>query len=147
MNNRVWKKEKELITALLEDYPNYQSYIEQRKYELEHPISPIDENVGGGKAQFRNRNEVLHMLITIDEDFRLNELRRIHHCIRICLDEASDDVRKICEELYFKKYRDRKYHAISDLCDAHIVYTGKTKAYDEFNDFLKDVASELGLPR
>ena len=146
VKTKTWKKEKEYIIALLEDYPNYQTYCEQRKYELQHPATEPDDNVGGGKAQFKQENRVDHMLILTDEDKRLNELRRIHYAFRVCLDEAPEDVHIICEELYFKKQRDRKYHSITDLCNAQVIFTSKTAAYDEFNIFLKSCAEELGLP-
>lgn len=147
MNHQIWKKEKEYIIALLEDYPNYHKYVEMRKYELEHPISEIDDNIGGSKAQFKQNNAVDHMIITIEEDHRLNELRRIHYAIHVCLDNAPDEIYIICNELYFKKYYNRKYRSITDLCNANKIFVAKSKAYDEFDDFLKDCANELGLPR
>lgn len=146
MSTRIWKKERELITALLENYPHYQSYVEARKYELEHPVSEIDDNVGGGKAQFKEDNKVDHMIITLEEDHRLNELRRIHSCIRVCLDDAPEDVHTICKELYFKKQYNREYDSIPALCDAKKVFVAKSKAYDDFNNFLVDCANSLGLP-
>ena len=66
MNNKIWKKEKAYIASLLEDYPNYQEYVNKRIFELTHPVQEVDENVGGGKAQFKRNNVVDNMLITVE---------------------------------------------------------------------------------
>lgn len=145
LDNQIWRDEKKLIITLLENYPKYEGYMEMRKYELEHPVSAIDDNVGGGKAQFKQDDSVDRMIITTDEDYRLNALMRVHSAIRVCLDDAPEDVQIICQELYFKKYRNRTYHTIPDLCNSGRILTSKSAAYDEFNDFLKDCADSLGL--
>lgn len=145
-SNRVWRKEKELISALLEEYPNYEKYMEERMFELENPVGERDDNVGGGKAQNRYRNPVDHLLITMDEDHRLNELHRIHYALKGCIEETNDDCRLICKELYFKEPKLRVYGTIADLCHAGKLYMSKTKAYDEWDEFLHECARALDLP-
>lgn len=147
MNNRyIWRKEKALIVSLLEDYPKYPAYVEARKFELAHPITEIDENVGGGKAQFKQTNAVDNLLIRTDEDRQLKGLGDCHYAIQACYDEADEDVQTICYELYFKKYKDRKYHSISDLCNSGKLLLSKSAAYDKFDDFLYQIARQLKLP-
>lgn len=145
--DHIWRKEKAYIASLLEDYPNYQAYVDSRIYELEHPVGEIDENIGGGKAQFKEHNVVDNMLITIEEDHRLNELRREHYAIRACYDEADEDIQKICYELYFKKYNTRKYHTISDMCNGGALLLSQSAAYDKFDDFMHQLAMQLNLTR
>lgn len=147
MNSKyIWRKEKAYIASLLEDYPNYPTYIEGRKFRLAHPISEIDENVGGGKAQFKPYNAVDNMLIRIDDDRYLTSLGDVHNQIRVCYDDADEDVQTICYELYFKKYENRKYHTISDLCNSGKIPLSKSAAYDKFDDFLYQVAQQLKMP-
>ncbi|MCZ3947183.1 transcriptional regulator [Lactobacillus gasseri] len=133
------------IESLLEDYMNYYKHKAQREFELRHPFIPVDENVGGGKAQFKPNDSVDRMLITLDEDVRLNNLRREHFAIKVCYEEAPEYVQKIVNELYFKPPRNRKYLTIADLVVAHVIPVSKTKAYDAFNDFLENIAKDLKL--
>lgn len=133
------------IESLLEDYMKYNKYKAQREFELRHPFIPVDENVGGGKAQYKPNDSVDRMLITLDEDIRLNNLRREHFTIKACYEEAPEYVQQIVNELYFKAPRNRKYLNIADLVIAHVIPVSKTKAYDDFNDFLEDIAKELKL--
>lgn len=133
------------IESLLEDYMNYYKHKAQREFELRHPFIPVDENVGGGKAQYKPNDSVDRMLITLDEDVRLNNLRREHFAIKVCYEEAPEYVQKIVNELYFKSPRNRKYLTIADLVVAHVIPVSKTKAYDAFNDFLENIAKDLKL--
>jgi RinA family phage transcriptional activator len=133
------------IESLLEDYINYYKHKAQREFELRHPFIPVDENVGGGKAQYKPNDSVDRMLITLDEDVRLNNLRREHFAIKVCYEEAPEYVQKIVNELYFKPPRNRKYLTIADLVVAHVIPVSKTKAYDAFNDFLENIAKDLKL--
>lgn len=133
------------IELLLEDYMNYYKHKAQREFELRHPFIPVDENVGGGKAQFKPNDSVDRMLITLDEDVRLNNLRREHFAIKVCYEEAPEYVQQIVNELYFKPPRNRKYLTIADLVVAHVIPVSKTKAYDAFNDFLENIAKDLKL--
>ncbi|MCW8089586.1 transcriptional regulator [Lactobacillus jensenii] len=139
------KQTKGYIESLLEDYPKYYDYVKQREYELRHPYIPVDENVGGGKAQFKKNDVQDRILITIEEDRRLNNLRREHYAIKTCYDEASSEVRKIVDELYFKSPRLRKYHSIYDLCDFKVIKLSRPSAYNYWNKFLQEIADELGL--
>lgn len=133
------------IESLLEDYMNYYKHKAQREFELRHPFIPVDENVGGGKAQFKPNDSVDRMLITLDEDVRLNNLRREHFAIKVCYEEAPEYVQQIVNELYFKPPRNRKYLTIADLVVANVIPVSKTKAYDAFNDFLENIAKDLKL--
>lgn len=139
------KQTKGYIESLLEDYPNYDKYVMQREFELRHPYIEKDENVGGGKAQNKRNERIEMMLITIDEDKRLNNLRREHFAIKTCVDDANDIVQIIVKELYFKSPRMRTHHSILDLVNAQLIHISKSRAYILFDDFLEECAQELGL--
>lgn len=139
------KQTKAYIEGLLEDYPRYSVYKAQREFELRHPYQETDENVGGGKAQFKKNDAVDRMLITIDEDRRLNSLWREHFAIQVCYEEAPHDVQTIVNELFFSDPRMRKYRNIRDLSENNVISCSSATGYRLFNDFLKDVAVELGL--
>ena len=130
---------------MLVDYPNYEEHVERRNWELRHPVGEIDENVGGGKAQFKQNDVGDRMLIRIDEDDYLNALRREHYAIRVCYEDSDFDVQKICQELYFKKMRYRKYHTIADMCNGGALHISQTVAYDKFDDFMHELAQQLGM--
>lgn len=133
------------IESLLDDYPNYYEHRDKRRFELTHPVAQIDENVGGGRAQNKVANPILSMIITVDEDDRLNNLRKEHDTIRVCYEEANNIVKKICDELYFKKPALRKYHSIHDMCIDKQLNIAQAQAYRMFNDFCEQIAKELGL--
>lgn len=143
--NHIWKAEKAYIISLLVDYPDYEKHVERRNFELRHPIGEIDENVGGGRAQFKQNDTVDRMLIRIDEDNYLNALRHEHYIIRACFEDADEDVQKICQELYFKKSKNKKYQTIADMCNAGALLLSKTVAYDKFDEFMREIAKQLGL--
>ncbi|CCI81605.1 phage transcriptional regulator, RinA family [Lactobacillus hominis] len=139
------KQTKAYIEALLEDYPHYSMYKAQREFELRHPYQERDENVGGGKAQFKKNDAVDRMLITIDEDKRLNSLWREHFAIQVCFEEATEDVQKIVKYLFFTDAKVRKYYSIRELAEDNKLSCSSATAYREFNQFLEEVAIELGL--
>lgn len=139
------KETKRYIKSLLYDYGRYDDYVARRRWELQHPLQPVDENVGGGRAKNKVTNPILTMLITIDEDERLNNLSIQHETIRECYNEANSTVKTICNELYFKKKILRKYMSIEALSKARKINTSSSNAYRMFDEFLKKIASKLHL--
>ncbi|QNQ83778.1 transcriptional regulator [Lactobacillus sp. PV037] len=139
------KETKRYVKSLLYDYGRYDDYVARRRYQLQHPLQQIDENVGGGRAKNKFTNPVLTMLITIDEDERLNNLRIQHEAIRECYDEANVTVKTICEELYFKKKSLRRYGSIEALSRAHKINTSSSNAYRMLDEFLENIANTLHL--
>lgn len=133
------------LLELLEDYPYYEKFKEKRINELVNVIPAEDENVGGGKAQNNYRNPIDNLLITVEEDERLRIMARYHFTIKACYEEAPEYVQTICNQLYFKSPRLRKYRTINDLCNANVIYTSKSVAYDDFNMFLINIARQLRL--
>lgn len=130
------------IEEILTDYPNIDKHIHERELALRYPILPADENVGGGRAQNKIAEPVLNMMITIDTDRRLYNLKRNQKAIDDTLDEFGNDTYTIINELYFKKHPE---FTLNGLVQNHKVLVGKDKAYKLRNDFFESLARRLGL--
>ncbi|VDG31395.1 hypothetical protein [Lactobacillus plantarum subsp. plantarum] [Lactiplantibacillus mudanjiangensis] len=130
------------VEDILRDYPKIDKYIEEREQELRYPSMPGDDNVGGGKAQYKYGNQTLDTLITIDEDRRINALKRQRAVIDDCLDDVGEDTEIIVNELYFRK---RPRYTIDGLITNHLINVSHTKAFKLRNEFISDCAKGLGL--
>lgn len=130
------------VEDILRDYPKIDKYIENREQELRYPSTQGDDNVGGGKPQFKYTNQTLDTLITIDDDRRINALRRQREVIDDCLDDVGEDTEIIVNELYFRK---RPRYTLVGLVDNNLVGVGKARAYELRNAFVGECAKGLGL--
>nr|WP_282803979.1 transcriptional regulator [Secundilactobacillus kimchicus] len=130
------------VEDILRDYPKLDKYIEQREAELRYPTSQPDDNVGGGKSNYRDPDTLTRTLITIDEDKRLNSLKHQRDVIDNLLDESGPDTLTIIRELYFKKY---PRFTLRGLVEQHLVNVSRSTAYELRNRFISDCAKELGL--
>ena len=130
------------IEDILRDYPKIDDYIEEREQQLRYPTGQTDENIGGGRAQFKYNETVLDTLITIDEDRRINALKWQREIIDDCLDGVGRDTEIIIDELYFKKY---PRYTMVGLVENNKVKVNKTQAYELRNKFIENCAKGLGL--
>jgi len=130
------------VEDILIDYPKVDKYIELREQELRYPISASDDNVGGGKSNVMDNDGTLRMLITIDDDRRLNALKRQRDIISEMLEEYDKDTVTIIREIYFKK---RPEFTIDGLITNHLINTSHTTAFKLRKDFINDLAGKLGL--
>lgn len=130
------------IENILSDYPNIDKYIHERETALRYPVAPEDNNVGGGRAQNKRSQPELSMLITIDEDKRLNSLKRNQKAVDDALDDSGEDTVTIITELYFKKHPE---YTLNGLVQNNLISVGKNKAYDLRNSFFERIAKNLGL--
>ena len=126
----------------LREYPKLDSWIRQREEELRYPLSSDDENVGGGRAQFKETDVATQVLIAIDSDPELADLKNRKQTIERCLAEADEDTKIIIEQLYFKRYP--KFN-IMGLVNNNIVNCGRDKAYKLRNKFIEYLTNELNL--
>lgn len=129
------------IEDILRDYPKIDSYIEERETELRYPLKQLDENVGGGRSNEYSEHQT-NVLITIDQDRRLNSLKKERDVIDDCLDEAGKDTETIIKELYFKEHPDFTFDG---LIARQIVLVSRTKAFELRNSFIEQVAKGLGF--
>lgn len=130
------------VEDILRDYPKIDKYIEEREQELRYPSMPGDDNVGGGKAQYKYGNQTLDTLITIDEDRRINALKRQRAVIDDCLDDVGEDTEVIVSELYFRK---RQRYTIDGLIANHLLACSRANAFRMKAQFISDCAKKLGL--
>ena len=101
-----------------------------------------DVNVGGGLALNTLSDPVSNLVITINDDRRLQRLKLERQAIDDCLDEAGTITVDLIQKLYFDNYAKR---TIPELCDQHIVPVGTTRAYELRNEFLENLAQKLDI--
>ncbi len=130
------------IEDILRDYPKIDKYIEQREQELRYPMKSADDNVGGGKTSLEHDIGMLNTLITIDDDKRINALKRQRMIIDDCLDEAGKDTTVIINELYFKKHQQ---YTIDGLIANHLINVSRATAFRLKAQFISSCANSFGL--
>ena len=132
---------KKRIEEILQDYPNLEKYIRDRREELMFPTKSEDDNVGGGKSSKISKPQE-QMLITIDEDKQLKALEREQEAVAISLADSDADTNVIAEELYFKKHP--KYQ-MDGLIEDKLIYCGRTQAFQKKSKLIRRIAKEMGL--
>ena len=130
------------VEDILRDYPKIDKYIEEREQELRYPTATRDENVGGGKAQYKYPETTLNTIITIDDDRRINALKHQREVIDDCLDGAEHDTEVIINELYFKKHQQ---YTIDGLISSHCINVSRATAFRLKSRFISKCAKKLGL--
>ena len=130
------------VEDILRDYPKIDKYIEQREQELRYPVTPIDENVGGGREQNGFNDSTDRLIITLDEDKRINALKKQRQVIDDCLDEVGPDTQAIIDEQYFRKY---PRYTLTGMVENNMLSVGKSRAYKLKSLFIKKCAKGLGL--
>ncbi|AYG16516.1 transcriptional regulator [Latilactobacillus sakei] len=129
------------VEGILRDYPKIPSYIKQREQELMYPVQTPDENIGGGRASTITKPQE-QMIITLDEDRRLNALKRQRNLVDDTLDEFGNDTEVIINELYFKK---RQEYTIEGLIEQRKIFVGRSKAFELKTKFIENLGAKLGL--
>lgn len=129
------------IEGILRDYPNIPDYIKQREQELMYPVQTPDENIGGGRSSIIIKPQE-RMIITLDEDRRLNALKQQRKLIDDTLDEFGTDTEVIINELYFKK---RQEYTIEGLIEQRKIFVGRSKAFELRTKFIENLGAKLGL--
>lgn len=130
------------IEDILRDYPRMDDYIRQREEELRYPMQTDDDNVGGGRSNYPDRDQPVRTLITIDEDRRLNGLKREQRIIKQCFNTSDKDTRIIITELYFNRH---PRYTLRGLVTMQVVMVSRNRAYQLRNGFIKECADQLGL--
>lgn len=136
------KSAKKLVVELLRDYPNIPNRIKQREEDIKHPFIPRDENVGGGKAQYKQNNPTENLVITLHDDLRLKRLKDEYDAIKLTYDEADKDTQTIISELYFKRH---PTYSMEGLVVNGLIHCKVTAGYSYVNDFIAQVAEYLQL--
>ena len=138
----VRRSTKRLVIELLQDYPNIPNRIKQREEEIKHPVVPRDDNVGGGKAQFKPGSPVENVVLTLNDDYRLKRLKDEYDVITYVYQQASEDTQIIINELYFKRH---PAYNMEGLVMNGKISCKATAGYNLRNKFVAEVAKQLKL--
>ena len=131
-----------IIKDILKDYPDLESYINNREMELRNPYREMDVNssLSGSK---RDNDSMGRMLITIDQDRRLTNLRKNKQAIDRALEESDGNTKKIIHELYIKRYPN---YTFQGLVTSNCLDCGRNKALKLRDKFFERLADLLELP-
>lgn len=77
--------------------------IKMREQELRNPQQELDENIGGGRAQFKQSNSVENIMMKIESDEYLNELKELRIALKTCVHSFDEEHRKV----FYERYRNR----------------------------------------
>lgn len=141
--SEIRRATKLLIEDILRDYPEIDEHIKNKREELMYPISDEDDNIGGGKSSKISKPQE-QLIIRIDEDEELTQLRRQRDVITECFRLADQDTQTLISELYFKKH---PQYTVDGLIAQKKIYCGWTKAHRLINNFINEVAKGLKLNR
>lgn len=141
-SERLRRSIRHVLEDVLRDYPKLFQYIKKREEEIENPTMDDDENVGGGRAENKRSDPVANLVITINDDRRLQRLKLERQAIDECLDETGEVTVLLIQKLYFDNYTKR---TIPELCDQRIIPVGTTRAYELRNAFLEKLAQKLDI--
>ena len=133
---------KRMIEEYLREYPETNRYIKERTLQIIYPAKQLDENVGGGRAQYKYDQSVVYTAISLAEDKILNTLKHHRDVIDDCLDDAGKDTETIIKELYFKRH---PQYSINGLVVNGLIHVSQSKAYELENSFIEEVAEGLDI--
>ena len=135
------KSTKKLVVDIIKDYPNIQQRINERIEYIKHPNFKPDNNVGGGRPKYKNNNWIEHVVITINDDECLHTLEKEKNVIDECLTNTGRDTEIIIRESVMNN------RSITELITRGKIFCGVTRAYKLREQFIKEVAKELGIDK
>lgn len=97
--------EKKKLENMLRSYPLMSQLIAERELEIKYPHRPVDENIGGGKAQNVRDESLERMIIKLVDDPQLKELHQQENAIAECLQATDPITYAIIDELYLTERR------------------------------------------
>lgn len=77
--------------------------IDQREYELRNESGPVDENIGGGRAQNKHTRPFDDLIIKIDSDKEITRLRKQKEDIERWIATFEPDKQKVVAYYYASK--------------------------------------------
>lgn len=133
---------KRMIEEYLREYPETNRYIKERTLQIIYPAKQPDENVGGGRAQYKYDQSVVYTAIGLAEDKILNTLKHRRDVIDDCLDDAGKDTETIIKELYFKRHQQ---YTMDGLIANDLIHVSRTQAFRLRDKFIQHVAEGLDI--
>ncbi|MCS9991234.1 hypothetical protein [Weissella confusa] len=93
------------VANMLQRYPNFDLEIKRAEYEALHDREVfVDENVGGGRAQYKESRSIEMMAIKLADNLRIKRLKMNQETIRIALESADPDTYSIIHDMYLVPY-------------------------------------------
>lgn len=134
------RSSKRYIRNLLCDYPNLDKYIKEREEELRTPYIEPDDNIGGGKAQYKQNEKEFHILVTIEQDRRLKALEKEKQVIQTTYEQAGAITQKIIKNVYFDQIC-----SLTCLVNKGQIPIAQAQAYRLESEFIQEIADKLGV--
>lgn len=128
-----------LVLDIIKDYPTLDERIQEKVEAIRHPWQFRDENVGGGQAKNKISNWTEHVVIKLNDDQELHDLKLEKVVIANCLEDAGNETETIIRESCIKG------RSIQELVAKQEIYCGVSRAYHLRNNFVKEVAQRLGI--
>lgn len=129
------------LATIIRDYPRTDTYIKNREKELMNRFNDLkDENVGGGRAQYKKNSGVEDMAIDLAEDLRLHVLRQHADAVKWCLDDSDMETQNIINELYLKEHIELNIWGVSQK-----VHMSVASCKNRRQVFFEKLASKLGI--
>lgn len=127
------------IIKIICNYNYIDSLIKKREIELEAPFDEFkDENVGGGRANGINNEQVANTAIKFIEDSYIRTLRFQKETIKKIFNDSDDDTKTIINENMFKENnRSIKFLSIEMCLSRTSINNKKNKFIDRVYKLLK----------
>jgi RinA family phage transcriptional activator len=93
------------IDSILRDYfsGRLDLKIKQREYEIRHDTGPVDENIGGGRAQNKQARPLDDMMIRLESDKKLQMLIKQKEDVKRWIATFEPDKQKVVAYYYASK--------------------------------------------
>lgn len=93
------------IDRILRDYfsGRLDLKIKQREYEIRHDTGPVDENIGGGRAQNKQARPLDDMMIRLESDKTLQTLVKQKEDVERWIATFEPDKQKVVAYYYASK--------------------------------------------
>lgn len=126
-----WKKD--YLKGILQDYPKMEDYYLERKEKL---------LLHNKKAHQRSNTDTKDkkLLISISLDRQLINLERNQRIISLCLENSTEETRKIIKLLYMTNHRKVNLDLVADQ-----VFLSKRQVIRLRDAFFEELAEHLGI--
>ncbi|MEO3734011.1 transcriptional regulator [Lactiplantibacillus plantarum] len=133
---------KKMVEKYLREYPLIDGLIAREELNIMYPYQEPDENVGGGRAQYKKSAPTEYAAISVADSETIRAFQHRRDVIDECLDECGEDTETLICELYFRKHQ---RYSVESLVTNGMIFVSKSKAYYLVDKFIAKVASRLNL--
>ena len=126
------------IEDLLFLYPRIDNQIKEIEEGLLHPWLQPDENIGGGKAQYKINQQVAYSALDISTNKKINFLKFAKKQIEECFEESDGITQQIIMGMYFKSHKNLDGMEI-------VVHISRSQISRKRKKFITQLANRIGL--